>query len=118
MELEAHRRFTRVPLAASVTLTLEEGGQKHSVEAMAADISFSGIGLYVGRHIEEGTALTIEINFIANVGKVKTEAVKGSVIFSNYIRKAYLIGVDFPEELSPESQPDLYERIRGILELS
>lgn len=118
MELEAHRRFTRVPLAASVTLTLEEGGEKHSVEAMAADISFSGIGLYVGREIKEGTDLTIEIDFIANVGKVKTEAVKGRVIFSHFIRKAYLIGVDFLEELSAASQPGLYERIQSILELS
>jgi hypothetical protein len=118
MEFETQRKNRRVPLAASVTLALEEGGKRVSLEAMSADISFSGIGLYVGRLIKINTALTIEINFIANVGKVKTEAVKGRVVFSNYIRKAYFIGVDFSEGLTPESHPALYDRIKNILESS
>jgi c-di-GMP-binding flagellar brake protein YcgR len=117
MATEAKRRHKRVPLAAYVTLIFEEGGQELSLEAMTADISLSGIGLYVGREVQEDTALTVEINFVASVDQVKTEILRGRVVYANYIRRAYFIGVEFLEELNPESHPDLYTRIQNILRL-
>jgi c-di-GMP-binding flagellar brake protein YcgR len=117
MGIEAKRRHKRVPLAAYVTLTFEEGGKELSLEAMTADISLSGIGLYVGRQIQEDTALTVEINFVAAADQVNTETLRGRVVYANYIRRAYFIGVEFLEELNPKSHPGLYTRLQNILRL-
>lgn len=117
MAIEAKRRHKRVPLASYVTLTFEEDGQELSMEAMTADISFSGIGLYVARQVQEDTAMTVEIHFVAAVDQVKTETLRGRVVYANYIRKAYFIGVEFLEEMTPDSHPALYTRIQNILRL-
>jgi c-di-GMP-binding flagellar brake protein YcgR len=115
-EGELARRYRRVPLAASVTLVVEEGGKKLYLEAMTVDISPGGIGLYVGRHLPEDTvAEVIEIRFQASFERITSETLKGKVIFSSYIEKFYFIGIEFLEELNPESQPELYNRIQGIV---
>lgn len=118
MKSEAMRRHKRVPLAASVVLTFEESIEELPAEAMTADISFNGIGLYVGRQLPEDTAVTIEISFIASVDQIKTETVRGRIVYLNHILRVYFVGIEFSEELSPEKQPELYNRIQNILRLS
>jgi hypothetical protein len=49
-------------------------------------------------------------------GEFKTEAVRGTTIYSKYIRDTYLVGVEFDQELNPKQHPDLYGRIQDILQ--
>ncbi|MDA8241029.1 MAG: PilZ domain-containing protein [Nitrospiraceae bacterium] len=109
------RRHKRVPLAASVVLNFEEGGDELSLRAMTADISLSGIGLYIERSLQDGAGVTIEISFRAMGGLIKSDAVEGYVVYSNYIKDIYFVGIEFAEELAPSNQPDLYDCLQNIL---
>lgn len=112
------RKHRRVPLAASLDLTFEEGENTISLRGMTADISYSGMGLYVPRQLKRGTDVTININFITSTGIIRSEILKARVVFAEFIEHIFFTGIKFHEELSPdpEREPVLYERVQNILE--
>lgn len=116
--LAEKRRHKRVPLAALVTLAYEGGEDMLYLQGMVASISSGGVGLYLGKTLEDGTDVTLEVIFLVSGGEVKTETVKGTVVYSNLIRNTYFVGIEFDVELTPKGQPELYRRIQKILELS
>ncbi|GAB4389441.1 MAG: hypothetical protein Kow0025_14780 [Thermodesulfovibrionales bacterium] len=116
MARETPRRNRRIPLAASVTLAFREGEETISLRGMAADISYSGLGVYVPRHLGDGTEVTVTINFIAAAGIIKSETLRGRVVFTEFIRDTFFTGIEFHEDLSPEGTPLLYGRLAEILD--
>ena len=113
--MNTRRKHKRVPLASSVAISFEEDGEMQVFSALSSDISFSGIGLYLERSLHDKTDVLLEINFRAAGGVVKTDTVKGTVVYSSYIKDIYFIGVEFTEELTSEGQPNLYDRMQNIL---
>jgi hypothetical protein len=82
---------------------------------MVADISLGGIGLYLGKPLEAGAEVAIEILFHVSGGEARAEAAKGTTIYSNRIQNVYFVGIEFTQGLSPERQPVLYSRIQNLL---
>lgn len=82
---------------------------------MVSGISFGGVGLYLVQPVESGTKVNVENRFLTVGGQFKTEAVRGTTIYSKYLRDIYLVGIEFDQELNPRDQPDLYSRIREVL---
>jgi c-di-GMP-binding flagellar brake protein YcgR len=109
------RKHKRVPLASSATISFEENGEIQVLRALSSDVALSGMGIYLERALPDKIGVMLEINFRAAGGIVKTDIVKGNVVYSNYIQDIYFIGIEFVEELSSENQPDLHDRIQNIL---
>ncbi|OGW29585.1 MAG: hypothetical protein A2X59_05740 [Nitrospirae bacterium GWC2_42_7] len=113
--MDTRRKHKRVPLASSVSVSFQENGEIQVFRALSSDISLSGIGLYIERPLPDKTQVVLEINFRAAGGVIKTDTVKGIVVYSNYVKDIYFIGIEFAEELTQESQPNLYDRMQNIL---
>lgn len=107
-----------MPLSAIVKLLFDEGDGPSPLQGMVADISLTGIVLYLGKPLEGGAEVTLEILFHVSGGEVKSETVKGTTIYSNRIQNVYFVGIEFNQELNPKLQPALYSRIQNILQLS
>jgi hypothetical protein len=109
------RRFQRVPLSSNVMLVLDKGEPPLLRRGMVSGISFGGVGLYLVQPVESGTKVNVENRFLTVGGQFKTEAVRGTTIYSKYLRDIYLVGIEFDQELNPRDQPDIYSRIREVL---
>lgn len=105
-----------MPLSANVMLVLERGEPPLVRRGMVSAISLGGIGLYLVQPVDSGSKVTLENRFLVTGGEFKTEAVRGTTIYSKYIRDTYLVGVEFDQELDPKQHPDLYGRIQDILQ--
>jgi hypothetical protein len=109
------RKHLRVPLSANVQLHLEEGERPLIRRGMVSAVSLGGIGLYLVQPVESGSRVTLENRFMAAGGEIMTETVKGTAVYSKYLRDIYLVGIEFAQELSPNLQPHLYGHIQDTL---
>jgi c-di-GMP-binding flagellar brake protein YcgR len=66
--MRERRRHKRIPIAASTTLTYKNRENNPQVEAMVANISISGIGLYSDKHIEKNADVALAITFVSHDG--------------------------------------------------
>jgi c-di-GMP-binding flagellar brake protein YcgR len=66
--MRERRRHKRIPIAASTTLTYKNRENNPPVEAMVANISISGIGLYSDKHIEKNADVALAITFVSHDG--------------------------------------------------
>lgn len=108
------RRHLRVPITAHVTLFFGGGEPTLVIHGVIADISLGGIGLHLYEPIEVGADMKLEISFPFG-GETKTETVEGTSIYSNRVESTHYVGIEFAQELNPEHQPYLCNRIQGIL---
>jgi hypothetical protein len=109
------RRHKRVLISGIATLEFEEKGVIQLIQAVIANISLKGIGLYSYDSIKVKTRVSITINFISINGEIKTNSVEGRVIFKKKIGKTYFIGIKFSEEINAEEQPSLFDHIKKSL---
>ena len=110
-----NRRHKRVPLAAIARISFEDAENVHAIEAFTADISMSGIGVYseIAINIDKDVMLAIE--FQGNDGLSRTDSIGGHAVYNNILGTIYFIGIEFNEQITPRSQPFLYERLQRIL---
>lgn len=113
MEQRSHKR---IPLIARVMLLVGEGEHSVVMRGMVADISLGGAGLYLVQPLEVGATVTAEIRFLIIGGGIKTEHVRGTVIYSHYIEDIYYVGIQFDQALNPQRNPALYRRIQDNIE--
>ena len=109
------RRHKRVPLAASATIKYNFEENPEPIQAMTADISFAGIGVYSDKPIREGTSLSIEITFISAKGIMTTASIQGESVYVREMGGIYFIGIEFDEEINPIKQPSLHDHLKKIL---
>ncbi len=101
------RRHERFPLAASAAI--EYGSKKgtEQMQALIADISLSGIGIYSDRRIRAGTRLSIDVTFISPEGRLTTVSVQGKSIYARKVGNMFFIGVEFDETMTSAKRPSL-----------
>ncbi len=111
-----NRLHRRVPIAASAHLSYLCPEGPRSIECAVASISFGGVGLYADCLLARGTAVSVEINFIAIDGTMKTDVVQGAVINSNEIAEQCYLCISFDQEINEQQQPFLYRHLRATAE--
>jgi len=110
------RKHKRVPITGNATLQFEDKGTMQSVQTLLGSISLGGIGLYADDPLEIDTNVSLTINIISNEG-IKTDSIKGSVIYHKDINGMFFLGIQFNKEINPKNQPLLYEHIQKALAL-
>lgn len=116
--MEEKRRNKRVPLSALGILLFDGGEGPMALRGMVADISYSGVVLYLDKPMDGGADVTLEIRFPVSGGEVKSETVKGTTVYSNGIQNINYVGIEFDNELNPKCHAALYSRIQNIISLS
>jgi hypothetical protein len=109
------RRHKRVLMSGIATLKFKEKGESHLIQAVIANISLQGTGLYSYDSIKVRKCVSITINFISVNGEIRTDSVEGRVIFKKKIGKTYFIGIQFHEEINAKNQPSLFDHIQGTI---
>lgn len=89
--------------------------EKTVLDASIANISFSGIGLYLLTPIGKGKKVKLKISFIDNTGKIQKEMVEGKVDWQSKFGNTYLIGIIFDEELNTINQPKLVRHLMCLI---
>jgi len=106
----------RVPITGSAHITFnamdEAGGWTN---AIAANVSFSGIGVYADKPIPDETDVSIELNFFSSDGQMMVNTIGGTIVYARKIKHLFFTGIEFSEELSAEAHRELYEHIRQSL---
>jgi hypothetical protein len=108
------RRHKRVALTGTATLKPEGKQDVQSAQTMIADISLSGMGVYVDSPIEGGAAFLIDICFISPEGSLTTVSVAGHSCYVRQIRDIYYVGIHFKEEINLAKHPSLYNCLQSI----
>jgi len=109
------RSHKRIALPATATLNIAGGRDAYSIQAMVADMSLAGIGVYSDQPLREGKDLSIDVYFIAVDGSMKSASVDGISTYSRKIRDIYYVGIQFKEEIDSTKQPLLYEQLTSSL---
>lgn len=113
--MDNKRRCKRVPISASAAVIIKKSDKVEAVLAMTANISLSGIGLYVDRHLEPETDVSLSIKFISMDGAIRTDSIEGSIVYTKDMGGIYFMGVQFDDEINPKDQPFLHSHLMQIL---
>ncbi|MGE5894216.1 MAG: PilZ domain-containing protein [bacterium] len=103
-----HKRYT---LTASALIRIPES---QPFETLVANISKMGLGLYSDKHIPTETPVSIDLSFFSSEGILQSDHIEGTVASVTKMGRLYYIGVIFPEELTKERQPFLFEHFTRI----
>jgi hypothetical protein len=112
---ERKRRRRRFPIAASalVTFSSEEGDD--SLEAVVANISFGGMGIYSRKTLGKGMPVLIELNFISSDGSIKTSFLEGVTVYdTRSLGSLWFVGIVFNKEVNPADQPLLHDHLEKV----
>ena len=90
--------------------------EKKTFDASIANIAFPGIGVYSNYSVGKGKRVKIKISFIDKNGKIQEDIATGIVDWQSKIKKMYLIGIFFDEELSISKQPKLIEHLIWLID--
>ena len=112
------RQHKRVLISGIASVEFEEKGVTRLIQAVIANISLQGIGLYSYDSMKVKKFVSININFISINGEIKTDSVDGFVIFKKKIGKTYFLGIQFLEEINAKKQPSLFDHIQKNLSWS
>lgn len=99
------RRHKRVPLDVTAVIKYVHDENVKPLQALIADISLSGIGLYSNRPIRESTGLSIEVIFMSAEGQMRTASLQGDTVYTRDMGGIYFIGTEFDDEINPARQP-------------
>lgn len=86
------------------------------VDAMVANISFSGIGLYSFKSIGKGKQVAIKLSFLDKSGKTQEDTITGKVDWQKKFRNMYLTGIIFDEEPNFPNHPRLLEHLTWLID--
>jgi hypothetical protein len=109
------RIHKRIPLTGSAHITFDRKDGDQSTDAIASNISLSGIGVYADIPIEDGTEVSIELHFISSSGEMVTETVTGTIVYAREMKDLYFTGIEFSEELTAENHKAIYDHIQQTL---
>ncbi len=112
--IECTRRSKRFPIFAIAEIVPAGEEEKETVSTMVDNISQHGIGLYSFSPLEKGTKVALRIKFINKDGSEKEDSLSGKIVWSMRYHDLYLIGIAFDNELSPQTNPSLYEYYQSI----
>mgnify|MGYP001561885709 CR=1 FL=1 len=113
--IQNRRRYRRYPISASASLKINDGKDSPALEILAANISRSGLGAYSYVPIPDNISVSIEMSF-AGIKGIEKASLEGKIMHSSRLGSLYYIGIDFSEELNPDSQPLLYSHFWKIIE--
>lgn len=108
------RKWHRYQFIGTSKITVPD--DRISVDATIGNISLSGIGLYSPEPIGRGKKVRLKIAFIDHKGKVSGDLVEGRVDWQSRLKKVYLVGVLFNEELNAINQPKLMEHLAWLID--
>jgi hypothetical protein len=112
---ETKRRHRRFPIAASAVLTFSREEGDDSLEAVVANISFGGMGIYSRERLEKGMPVLIEIHFISFDGSVKTSFLEGVTVYdTRSLGDLWFVGIVFNKEVNPADQPLLHDHLQKV----
>ncbi|MEW6053320.1 MAG: PilZ domain-containing protein [Nitrospirota bacterium] len=106
------RKHKRVPLYGTATLRVKDRDGERSLQALPANISLGGIGLYSDDAIETQTGILMNISFVSAEGEAQADSLEGEVIYVKKIGDIYFLGIRFSEEIDAENAPMLHAHIR------
>lgn len=112
------RRHKRIPIAASAALRYANEDDSQFLDAMVANISISGIGLYTDKHIEKRPVIFLDIKFISVDGNLYRESLRGRIVYVNVIDEMTYTGIEFDELINPVGQPALYKHLYTVMKSS
>jgi hypothetical protein len=115
--IENKRIHKRIPIAGLVNLTIHYIEDDVTIEAMISYVSLTGIGIYADRQIEDGTEVSLEINFISSDGLMKNTLMQGHIIYYREMGHLFLTGIEFTEEINSEEHKEFYDHIQHTLKL-
>ena len=104
------RKSTRVAITALAEVNLPDGS---SLTTYVANMSRQGIGLYLQKPLEAGTALSIKLNYRDGGGKIKIKQLNGQVKWA--YDGFYAIGISI-EGLNEKENEDLLQYIESVEE--
>jgi len=84
-------------------------------DAMIANISFAGLGIYSPVLIRKGKKVKVKISFIDSSGKVQKQYTAGKIDWVSKLGNTYLMGIFFDEELNPAKQPLLIKHLAWLI---
>jgi len=84
-------------------------------DAMIANISFAGLGVYSPVLIRKGKKVKVTISFIDSSGKVQKEYTAGKIDWVSKLGNSYLMGIFFDEELNAVKQPLLIKHLAWLI---
>ncbi|MBI5848663.1 MAG: PilZ domain-containing protein [Nitrospirae bacterium] len=97
------------------TWSLTEDENAVPFEALVANISLAGLGLYSSEAIKPGTAASIEIEFLAANGMRQKDTIRGRVVHCAGRGNLYFVGISFAELMNPMLQPALHFHFSKII---
>ena len=110
-----NRKHPRVPIAASAVLTFSGETGDESLEAVAANISFGGMGLYCREKLGKGMPVLIELSFISFDGSIKTSFLEGVTVYhARSLGHLWFAGIVFNKEVNPTDQPLLHDHLQKV----
>ena len=108
------RKHERFAITGIATLQFEDKGETKTTQATLSTISSEGIGLYTNSPIKVNQDVSLTINFISEDG-MKSNSIKGSVIYNRDLGNRYFIGIQFNEDIHSKNQPLLYAHLQKII---
>jgi c-di-GMP-binding flagellar brake protein YcgR len=113
--MHERRESVRVPKAALVNLIFIVDDEEQSIEAMAVNISLTGIRLFLESPLTEGTHVSMHIHFISFDGSMKHDSIDGEIVYCTVMNNLHFIGIRFDEEIHPRKQPLLYKHLTTMI---
>lgn len=102
------RKTKRHNISATALISIKEIEDAGPIYVLVAGISKSVLGVYSYAPIPEGHSVSIDISFLGFRG-IQKDKIEGKVSLSTREEDIHYIEIDFDKELSPETQPVLYE---------
>lgn len=106
----------RVPITGSAHISFQgTSGGGGWTEAIAANVSLSGIGVYADQPVPDGSEVIVELHFISSGGQMETNTIEGTIVYAREIKNLFFTGIEFSEEVTTEKHKELYDHIRQSL---
>jgi c-di-GMP-binding flagellar brake protein YcgR len=113
--MNERRNSIRIPKAALVNLACKTGDGDITTEAMAVNISMTGMRLFLEKPLERGTQLSMNIHFISFDGSMKHDSIEGEIVYCHVIDNLHFLGIRFNQEIHPQKQPLLYAHLNTMI---
>ncbi len=106
---KATRKYQRYSYIATAALRIKEKEDTGPITVMVQNISQGGMGVFLEHAVENGTPVSVEVNFISSLGAEVKDTINGKVSSIAERDGLNFVGISFDEELSSKKQPNLYE---------
>ena len=113
--MATERRYERFPLTGFATVRYKLQAEHKIIHAMLCDIGAGGIGLYLDIPFLADTDVSVDINFIAADGTLRTDSIDGRAIYAIEMGGMYFTGIEFYDKpVSPSKHPLLHAHLLNL----